>query len=135
MNGAVSRVLLLFDRPSYMTIIFKHLLLCNCLANQSQISFRASWGRGKESLYKLSRSHDQDGRHSHRWLKPLKVFVFGARSPMILKLGMYYQGHKRYKFYINDDPGMTLTYLMPRSNLDSYTFELENCLIVIYHVY
>ena len=47
----------------YMTTIFKFLLHWNRLANQSQI-----WlGRGNESLYKWSRSHDQDGRHAHIW--------------------------------------------------------------------
>ena len=29
-------------------------------------------GRGDESLIAKSRSHDQDGRHAHIWLKPLK---------------------------------------------------------------
>ena len=29
---------------------------------------------------------------------------------MILKLGMYHLGLKLYKVYINDDPGLTLTY-------------------------
>ena len=50
----------------YMTIIFKDLLLLNCLANQSQTSCGASLGRGNESLYKWSRSHDQDGRHGYK---------------------------------------------------------------------
>ena len=53
------------DRPSVH--IFKHLLIRNCLANQSQILCGASLGRGNESLYKWSRSHDQDGRHAHIW--------------------------------------------------------------------
>ena len=46
---------------------FKHLLLRNRLANQSQILCGASLGRGNESLYKWSRSHDQDGCHAHIW--------------------------------------------------------------------
>ena len=50
------------------TIIFKHLVLLNHLANQSQILCGASFGRGK----KLSWSHDQDGRHANIWPKPLK---------------------------------------------------------------
>ena len=36
------------------------------LANQSQTSCGASLGRGNESLYKWSRSHDQDGRHGYK---------------------------------------------------------------------
>ena len=50
----------------YMTIIFKHFLHRNCIANQSQTSCGASLERGNESLYKWSRSHDQDGRHGYK---------------------------------------------------------------------
>ena len=39
----------------------------NRSANQSQILCGASFGRGNESLYKWSRSHDQDGRHANIW--------------------------------------------------------------------
>ena len=46
---------------------FKDLLLWNRWANQNQTSCGASLGRGDESLYKWSRSHDQDGRHAHIW--------------------------------------------------------------------
>ena len=42
---------------------------------------------------------------------------------MILKLGMYHQGLKLYKVYINCDPGLTLTYFTARSNWIAYTFE------------
>ena len=42
---------------------------------------------------------------------------------MILKLGMYLLGLKLYKFYIIDDPGLTLTYFMTRSNWVTCTFE------------
>ena len=47
--------------------MFKHLLLWNRFANQSQILCGASLGRGNESLYKWSWSLDQDGRHAHIW--------------------------------------------------------------------
>ena len=70
---------------SSSSTMFKHLLLWNRFANQSQILCGASWGRGNESLYKWSRSHDQDGRHAQ---KPLKIFFSRTRSPMILKLGI-----------------------------------------------
>ena len=50
---------------SSSSTMFKHLLLWNRFANQSQILCGASLGRGNESLYKWSRSHDQDGRHAH----------------------------------------------------------------------
>ena len=42
---------------------------------------------------------------------------------MILKLGMLHWGLKLYKVYINDDPGLTLTYFMARSNWVTCTFE------------
>ena len=45
---------------------FKDLLLWNRLPNQSQTSCGASWGKGNKSLYKWSRSHDQDGRHGYK---------------------------------------------------------------------
>ena len=47
--------------------IFKPLLLRNHYANQNQISCGTSRERENESLFKWSRSHDQDGRHAHIW--------------------------------------------------------------------
>ena len=44
---------------------------------------------------------------------------------MILKLGMHHRGLDVYKVYINDNPGMTLTYFMARSNIATYDFEWE----------
>ena len=40
----------------------------------------ASLGRENESLYKWSRSHDQDGRHGYVYQKRLKIF-FRTRRP------------------------------------------------------
>ena len=47
--------------------VYDHLFQSSSSLNQSQISCGVSLGRGKgkESLYKWSRSHDQDGRHAH----------------------------------------------------------------------
>ena len=56
-------------------------------------------------------SHDQDGH----MVKTLKMF-FGTKIPMILKLGKHHWGLEVYKIYINDYPGLTLTYLTARSN-------------------
>ena len=53
-------------RPS-VSNNFKHLLLQNRLANQSQIFCGASLGRGNDILFAASGSHDQDGRHTHIW--------------------------------------------------------------------
>ena len=47
---------------------------------------------------------------------------------MILKLGMQHRGLKLYTVYINDDPGLTLTYFTARSNLIAYRFEWEKLL-------
>ena len=57
-------------RPSVVRLsvnIFKHLLLWNHWANQTQISYGDSLGWGNESLFKCSWSHDQDGHHAHIW--------------------------------------------------------------------
>ena len=42
---------------------------------------------------------------------------------MILKLDMYHWGLKLYNLFINDDPGLTMTYFTARSNWVAYTFE------------
>ena len=51
-----------------------------------------------------------------------QVSVYRTIGPLVLKLGMYW-GLKFYKVYINDDPGLTLTYFMARSNWVTCTFE------------
>ena len=37
-------------------------------------------GRGNESLFVKSGLHDQDGRHAHIWLKPLKNLLHQSRQ-------------------------------------------------------
>ena len=78
-------------RPSSLFVVrcpsstmFKHLLLRNRLANQSQISCGASLGRGNESLYKWFRSHDQDGRHAHIWYSFFfkRLFILQLQLPL-----------------------------------------------------
>ena len=59
-------------RPSSSFTMLKGLLLRNRWTNQSQILCGASLGRGNESLFVASESHDQDGRHAHIWSKPFK---------------------------------------------------------------
>ena len=54
--------------------------------------------------------------------KKLKKIFFRTRRPMILKLGMKYQGMEFYKVCINHDPGMTLTYFTARSTYVSHVF-------------
>ena len=43
---------------------------------------------------------------------------------MILKLDMQHKGLKLCIICLNDDPGLTLTYFMARSNLVVYAFEV-----------
>ena len=49
----------------------------------------------------------------------------GTKRLMILKLGMQHRVLEYYQVYSNDDPGLTLTYFSPRSNLVPYAFVWE----------
>ena len=51
----------------------------------------------------------------NRKKKTLKIFFSRTRRPMILKLGVKHQRLELYKVYINQDPGMTLTFFTARS--------------------
>ena len=53
-------------RPSVVHNV-QTFLLQNRLANQSQLLCGASLGRGNESLFAASGSHEQDGSHAHIW--------------------------------------------------------------------
>ena len=57
--------ILMVRRSSVVVNNFKHLLLQNRSPDQSQFLCGASLGRGNESLFVASGSHDQDGRHAH----------------------------------------------------------------------
>ena len=59
---------------------------------------RALLGSGNESVYKWSRSHDQDIRHGYKYQNTSKILFFRTRGPMILKLGMKDRGEELYKF-------------------------------------
>ena len=78
-------------------------------------------GWGNESLFKRSRSLDQDGSHAHIVKSLKKIFFFGTKKLMTLKLGMQHQVLEYYQVS-NDDPGLTLTYFTARSNLVPYAF-------------
>ena len=82
-------------RPSVN--IFKRLLLYNRWANFAQISYGASLGWGNEKLLKWSRSVDQDGRHAHIWLKPLKIFSSRTENALGLNLCRNHQGWEVYQ--------------------------------------
>ena len=95
-------------RPSSSTL-FKHLLLRNHWANQSQISYWASMGWGNET----------DLVTWPRWppcpymVKTFKIFS-GTKRPMTLKLGMHHWVLEHYQICSNDDAGLTLTYFTAR---------------------
>ena len=52
--------------------------------------------------------------------EPIKV-----KQPMTLKVGMQHRILEYYQVCSNDDPGLSLSYFMARSNLVPYTFVLE----------
>ena len=54
-----------------------------------------------------------------------KIFFSGTKRPMTLNLGMHHRVLEYYKICSIDDPGLTLTYFLARSNLVPYAFEWE----------
>ena len=82
-------------------------------------------GWENERLIKRSRSHDQDGRYAHICKKPTKNIFSGTKRLMALKDGMQHRVLEYYQVCSNDDPGLTLTYVMARSNLVPYAFVWE----------
>ena len=64
------------------------------------------WGNKSEYKWFMSHDHDQDSRHVHKWLTPLKIFFSRPKKPTTLKLGLL----EYYQIYSNADPGLTLCY-------------------------
>ena len=56
----------------------------------------------------------------------LKMFFSGIRRPMTLGPGMQHLGCEAYQVCSNDDPRLSLTYLMSRSNLLPNAIKWEN---------
>ena len=54
-----------------------------------------------------------------------KIFFSGTKRQMTLKLGMQHWVLEYYQVCSNDDPELTLTYFMARSNLVPYAFVWE----------
>ena len=79
-------------------------------------------GWRKESLFKRSRSHDQDGCHAHILGKNLKkIFFSRTKRPMTLKLGTQHRVLKYYQVCSKDDPPwVDLDLFYGRSNLVPY---------------
>ena len=91
--------------------LFKHLLHRNW-ANQSQISYGASMGRGNETVCSNSPGHMTKVAAIPIYGKKLKkkIFFSGTKRPMTLKLGIQHRVLEYYLVCSNDDPGLTLTY-------------------------
>ena len=60
-------------------------------------------------------------------VKTLKNLYLRNQKPMTLKLGMHHWVLEYYEDCSNDDPGLTLIYLMARSNSVPYAFVGEKC--------
>ena len=54
-----------------------------------------------------------------------KIFFFGTKRPITLKLCMQHRVLKYYQAYSNDDTGLTVTCFTARSNLVPYAFVWE----------
>ena len=72
-----------------------------------------------------SRSHDQDGRHAHIWQKPFKNLLLRNRWADLHETWYVASGPWPSINCVNGDPGMTLTYFRPRSNLVAKAFVCE----------
>ena len=82
-------------------------------------------GWRNEYLFKRSRSHDQDGRHAHIWLKTLKNLLLRNQKADDLETWDAALGARVLPIYSNDDPGLTLTYFTARSSVVPYAFVWE----------
>ena len=63
-------------------------------------------------------------------VKPLKYFFFGTGGPISTKLGMLYLELQPIRVCSNDDPGVTLTFIMASSNLVTWVFLWKKLKIV-----
>ena len=51
-----------------------------------------------------------------------RFYIKGQGHSLTFKLGMQHRVLDYYQVYSNDDPGLTLTYFIARSNLVPYAF-------------
>ena len=114
--------------PPSVPAPFSKIFISKMLSQSKPNFMKSLYGKGERNLYKWFKSHDQDGRHAHIWSKPSKTFFSRTQCLVILKLGMHHRELKFYKIYINDDPSLTLTYFMARSNLVAHAFKWGNLL-------
>ena len=89
----------------HISIIMKHLLPWNCLANQSQTSYMEHPWEGGKKVYINGQGHmTKMAAMAINRKKPLKVFFSRTRRPMILRLGVKHQWLELYKVYIKSWP-------------------------------
>ena len=62
---------------------------------EAKFHMESPWDVGNENLFKCSRSHD----HAHIWWKTSKIFFFGPKRSMTLKLGMQHRVLEYYKCF------------------------------------
>ena len=106
-----------------LSILFKHLLLRNHLANQSNFIWRLH-GMGKRKFVKMVQVTWLTWLPCPYIIKSL-IFLSGTKRLMTLKVGMQHRVLKYYQVCSNDDPELTVTYFMARSNLVPYAFVWE----------
>ena len=107
--------------------IFKHFLLWNHWADweiETKFHMEPPWDGGTK-VCSSGWGHMTKMAAMPIHGKTLKIFFSGTERPMTLKLGMQHWVQEYYQFYSNNDPGLTLTYFMARSNLVPYAFVWE----------
>ena len=62
---------------------------------ETKFHMEPAWDVGNENLFKCSRSHD----HATIWWKTSKIFFFGAKRPMTLKLGIQHRVLEYYQCF------------------------------------
>ena len=80
------------------------------------------WEGGKK-IYINRLGHKTKMAAMPKLIKTLKNLLLQNQKSYDLQLGMYHWGPKLYKVYINDDPGLPLTYFTAWSNWVICTFE------------
>ena len=74
-------------------------------------------------IYRNGLDHMANIAAMPKYIKNRQNIFLQNQNYMILKPGMRQWGLKLYKVYINDDPRLTMTYLMARSNLVAHVFK------------
>ena len=91
------------DQGHSLTFVRGHSdsIFSNCFCSETARSIEAKfhmeppWDVRNENLFKCSRSHD----HAHIWWKISKVFFFGTKRLMTLKLGIQHQVLEYYQCF------------------------------------